>query len=141
MGVDKREKDFHRVIFSLLIWKSMVISNFASIEAYFFFFLGGGVIKGAFLPNIFECLKQCKKGRKSAKMLLIYQVLGILQSKGKRDPRIRPQPNGQPEVETNKCCVFPFLRSSGALRGVVKDEPARAEKGNTQHLLVSTFDF
>ena len=24
------------------------------------------------------------------------------------------------EVETNQYCVFPFLRSSGALRGVVK---------------------
>ena len=40
------------------------------------------------------------------------------------------------EVETNKCCVFPQLRSSGALRGVVKAKRC----GKTQHLLVFTSD-
>ena len=31
-----------------------------------------------------------------------------------------------PEVDTNKCCVFPFLRLSGALRGWSKSSVAAA---------------
>ena len=42
------------------------------------------------------------------------------------------------EVETNKFCVVPFLRSSGALRGVVKDKrscsSAWAEKVNMYYI-------
>ena len=48
---------------------------------------------------------------------------------------------GGPEVETKKCFVFPFLRSSGAVKAKRRCSSAWAEKGNTKHLLVSTSEF
>ena len=46
----------------------------------------------------------------------------------------------RPEVETNRCCVFPFLRSSGGVKVKRSWSSAWAEKRNKQLLLVSTSD-
>ena len=54
------------------------------------------------------------------------------------DPKTITQ---RPEVETHKCCVLPFSAQAEQQLRLALTAPLERRKGNTKHLLVSTFDF